>query len=55
MEAWPVYLYLSAAMEDAASPARWPLVLGLGGALALTAVAIVAPLRLGVRRVEQLA
>lgn len=55
MEAWPVYLYLSATMEGAASAVRWPLVLGLGGALALTAVAIVLPLRLGVRRVERLA
>ena len=54
MEGWPVYLYLSAAVEDAAAAPVWPLVLGLGGALVLTGVAIVAPLRMGVRRIEGL-
>ncbi|MDH3222699.1 MAG: hypothetical protein OEO23_03215 [Gemmatimonadota bacterium] len=54
LEGWPVYLYLSRGLEGAARAPVWPLVLGLSGAAALTMVAIVAPLRLGVRRVEAL-
>ncbi|MGI9627276.1 MAG: putative ABC transporter permease subunit, partial [Longimicrobiales bacterium] len=53
LEAWPVYLYLSAPMRDVAAPVL-PMVLGLGAALAVTVAAIVVPLRLGVRRVEEL-
>ena len=53
LEAWPVYAVLSARMEGApltTGTVVW-LVLGLSGALALSIIAIVAPLRAAVRRV----
>jgi hypothetical protein len=56
LEAWPVYTYLTADLPGA--PDRnfplGPLVLGIGGALALTALAIVLPLKAGVRKVRAL-
>ncbi len=53
MEAWPVYLFLAARLREggtAVSP--MPVVLGGAGVLALTAAAVVLPLRAGVRRVR---
>lgn len=56
LEAWPVYSFLSANVRD--DPARnfvaLPLVLGITGAAALTAIAVIWPLRAGVRRVGTL-
>ncbi len=56
LEAWPVYAFLSGRLEgaEAGLPALTPLVLGLAGVALLTAVAIVWPLRAGVRRVRAL-
>jgi ABC-2 type transport system permease protein len=56
LEAWPVYTFLSANLRGE-SPSNLlvvPLVMGLAGAAVLTGVAIVLPLRAGVRRVEEL-
>ena len=57
LEAWPVYTFLSAHLrgESARNILVLPLVLGIAGATALTAVAIVLPLRAGVRKVKSLA
>lgn len=56
LEAWPVYAFLSANLrgEPVRNLVAVPLVLGVAGAAALTALAIVLPLRAGVRRVEKL-
>ncbi len=56
LEAWPVYSFLSADLRgDVAGNFAWlPLVLGITGAAALTAVAVVWPLRAGVRKVRAL-
>jgi ABC-2 type transport system permease protein len=56
LEAWPVYSLLSANLrgEPARNIASLPLVLGLAGATALTVVAVVVPLRAGVRKVRAL-
>jgi ABC-2 type transport system permease protein len=66
LEAWPVYLYLSAGLGEAGIGSGrppgvgdaiagggplLPLVVGLAGVVALTAAAIVVPLRAGIRRV----
>ncbi len=55
MEAWPVYLFLAARFRpDAPEVGVLPLVLGGTGVLALTAAAVMLPLRAGVRRVRDL-
>jgi ABC-2 type transport system permease protein len=56
LEAWPVYAVLRARVEGAVlTGATWGgLVAGLAGAAALTAAAIVVPMRLAVRRVQEL-
>jgi len=55
MEAWPVYLFLAARFRpDAPGAGVLPLVLGGAGVLALTAAAVLLPLRAGVRRVRTL-
>jgi len=55
LEAWPVYLYLASRFQqDAAEVSTLPLVLGVSGALALTALATFLPLRAGVRKVRSL-
>lgn len=55
--AWPAYLYLSAQLVSATGggggPVR-PLVLGIGGAIGITVLAVVLPLRAGVRKVREL-
>ncbi len=56
LEAWPVYLFLSARFrgeEQGLAPVV-PLVLGLVGALVLTALAVWLPLRAGVRKTRAL-
>ena len=51
LEAWPVYVFLvSRVRQGEAHVSVVPLVLGLVGAFALTAVATAFPLRAGVRR-----
>ena len=54
LEAWPVYLFLAAGVADApvSGGGIRPLVLGVTGAGLLTLLAIVLPLRAGVRRVR---
>ena len=56
LEAWPVYSFLSANL--AGEPVRnflsLPLVLGIAGALTLSVVAVVLPLRAGMRKVGAL-
>jgi ABC-2 type transport system permease protein len=56
LEAWPVYSFLSENLGEA--PFRNffapPLVLGVAGAAALTLIAVVLPLRAGVRKVRAL-
>lgn len=54
LEAWPVYLFLAAGVADApvSGGGIRPLVLGVAGAGLLTLLAIVLPLRAGVRRVR---
>ncbi|MBI4538765.1 MAG: hypothetical protein HY704_04550 [Gemmatimonadetes bacterium] len=56
LEAWPVYLFLRARLQGAplAQAGLAPLALGLGGALALTALAVAWPLRAGVRKFREL-
>lgn len=52
LEAWPVYLFLSSRVRGGEAALRVaPLVLGVSGAAVLTAVAVWAPLRLGIRKV----
>ena len=52
LEAWPVYLFLQARLQGATIVPVWPLVLGLTGAAALTALAVALPLRAGVGKVR---
>ena len=53
LEAWPVYLFLSSRFAGGeAELSTLPLVLGVSGAAALTAVAIWAPLRAGMAKVR---
>jgi ABC-2 type transport system permease protein len=52
LEAWPVYLFLTSRLRGAVEVGVVPLVLGLSGAALLTALAVVIPLRAGIRRVE---
>lgn len=55
VEAWPVYGFLQARLQQGAGEvAVAPLVLGVAGVLALTALAVVLPLRAGVRKVRSL-
>jgi ABC-2 type transport system permease protein len=55
LEAWPVYLFLaSRTQRGEAHVGVLPLALGITGALALTVLATVLPLRAGVRRVSSL-
>ncbi len=56
LEAWPVYSYLAANFrgEPVGNLVTLPLVLGIAGAVTLTGVAIVLPLRAGVRKVRAL-
>ena len=54
LEAWPVYLFLTARLRGTGDVSMAPLLLGISGAALLTAAAIVIPLRAGVRRVESL-
>jgi ABC-2 type transport system permease protein len=55
MEAWPVYLFLASRLRSG-QPAvsAVPLVVGVVGAAALTAAAVVLPLWAGMRRVQKL-
>ena len=53
LEAWPVYLFLTARLRGV-EVSMAPLVLGIAGAALLTVAAILIPLRAGVRRVESL-
>jgi hypothetical protein len=56
LEAWPVYSFLSANLQG--EPARnfvtLPLVMGFAGATTLSIIAVVLPLRAGMRRVRAL-
>ncbi|MFC1791186.1 hypothetical protein ACFL0I_01810 [Gemmatimonadota bacterium] len=56
LEAWPVYSFLAANLrgEPVRNMVALPLVLGIAGAATLTVLAIVLPLRAGVRRVRAL-
>ncbi len=56
LEAWPVYQYLAANLrgEPASNILLLPLVLGITGAATLTGVAIVLPLRAGMKKVRAL-
>ncbi len=56
LEAWPVYFYLTANLrgEEMGNLPALPLVLGIAGAATLTALAIILPLRAGVRKVRAL-
>jgi len=53
LEAWPVYLFLSSRLQEGqAAVGPLPLILGISGAAALTALAIWWPLRAGIRSVR---
>ena len=55
LEAWPVYIYLNSRFTSGvAEVGITPLVIGVSSAAVLTVVAIVAPLRAGIRRVQSL-
>ena len=56
LEAWPVYSYLASTLrgEPVRNSTLLPLVLGIAGAATLTVLAVVLPLRAGVRRVRAL-
>lgn len=55
VEAWPVYGFLQARLQQGAGEvAVAPLVLGVAAVLLLTALAVVLPLRAGVRKVRSL-
>ena len=56
LEAWPVYRFLLASLRDepAGNSTLIPLVLGVVGAATLTGLAVVLPLRAGVRKVRTL-
>ena len=53
LEAWPVYLFLGSRYQGGVAPlSLTPLLLGVTGAAGLTALAIWAPLRLGIAKVR---
>jgi ABC-2 type transport system permease protein len=53
LEAWPVYLFLSSRFQGGeAQLSTTPLVLGVSGAAALTAIAVWAPLQAGMKKVR---
>ena len=55
LEAWPVYRFLAAGLQGGGGAPEWgAMVLGIGGALAITALAVWIPLRAGVRRMATL-
>ena len=54
LEAWPVYLFLTARLRGTGSVSVLPLALGLTGAVLLTLAAVAIPLEAGVRKVERL-
>ena len=55
LEAWPVYLYLNSRFTlGEAQVGITPLVIGVSAAAVLTVVAIVLPLRAGIRRVQSI-
>jgi ABC-2 type transport system permease protein len=54
LEGWPVYIFLQAELSGDTATSPVPLVLGVAGAAILTVVAIVLPLRAGVRRVRSI-
>lgn len=55
VEAWPVYGFLQARLQEGSGDvAVAPLVLGLAGVVVLTGLAVVLPLRAGVRKVRSL-
>jgi len=54
LEAWPVYLFLQAGLRGETGTSPIPLVLSVAGAAVLTALAIVLPLRAGIRRVRSI-
>lgn len=55
LEAWPVYHFVSSRLQEGqANVGVFPLVAGVAGALLLTVLATVLPLRAGIRRVQAL-
>jgi ABC-2 type transport system permease protein len=55
LEAWPVYRFLAAGLQGGGGGTEWgAMVLGIGGAMAITALAVWIPLRAGVRRMATL-
>jgi ABC-2 type transport system permease protein len=55
LEAWPVYLYLNSRFTSGeAQVGILPLVLGVSSAALLTVIAIVVPLRAGIRKVQSI-
>ena len=56
LEAWPVYHFLTANLqgESGGNLMALPLVLGIAGATTLSILAVVIPLRAGVRKVRAL-
>jgi len=53
IEAWPVYLIAARALKpDAAQPGLWALAPSVALVAALTAAAVIVPLRLGVKRLD---
>jgi len=52
LEAWPVYLFLQSRLQGGAGVGTLPLLLGTAGAGLVTLIAIVLPLRAGVKRVR---
>jgi len=55
LEAWPVYLFLNARLTvGEAEVGLTPLLMGVSGAAILTALAIVLPLRAGIRKVQSI-
>jgi ABC-2 type transport system permease protein len=52
MEGWPVFLLLRARMAGTPEPPVWLVGAGLGGALLLTMLATLLPIRAGIRRVR---
>ena len=54
LEGWPVYRYLAGELQGGVAIGPGVLVAGFGGALAVTALAIVLPLRAGLDRMRTL-
>ena len=55
LEAWPVYLYLNSRFTGGeAQVGLTPLIVGVSSAALLTAIAIVVPLRAGIRKVQSI-